>query len=129
MFALLPDIDAALITFLKDHASLSPLHNGRVGHALASGTATAIRIASIGGVPSWPWESRSEYQIECWGGTQSQAITLARTVCAAIYDFKGPVAGGWVQSTDVTLSGLDSPDATTGRPRTIVQVSVTAMPA
>lgn len=127
MFAVLPDVDAALIGFLVAHPALAPLHNGRVGHALAPGTATAIRVASIGGTQPWPWEGTSEYQIECWGGTVQQANTLARTVVAAAYDLRGPVPGGWVSSTEVTLRPLDSPD-TTGRPRLIVQVSITAHP-
>ena len=128
VFPPLPDLDAALITFLLQHPALAPLHTGRVGHALPAGTGTAVRVAAVGGVQVWPWEAVSEYQVECWGGTAQQANTLARTVVAAAYDLKGPVVGGWVTATDVTLRPTDSPDTATGRPRLIVQLSITAHP-
>jgi hypothetical protein len=127
-FALLPDLDQELVDFLTAHASLSPLHGERVGTSLQS-ESTSIRIASLGGVQPWPWEGTSEYQIECWGGTQGQAQTLARTVVAAVYDMRGPVDGGHVIGVAVTLRPLWSPDETTARPRYLLHVSLTATPA
>lgn len=128
MFQLLPDLDQELVDFLAAHASLTPLHGGRVSTSLQS-SLTSIRIASLGGVQPWPWEGTSEYQIECWGGTQAQAQTLARTVVAAIYDIRGPVDGGHVIGVAVNLRPLWSPDETTARPRYICQISLTATPA
>lgn len=127
MFALLPDLDDVLITFLKDHAALAPLHGGRVGHDLAGGVEPALRVTSLGGPQTHPWMAEDEYQVEAWGGDEGQAITLARTVVAAITDLRGPVAGGSVSSAHVTLRPLDSP-GTDGRPRRIVQVGITAHP-
>lgn len=129
VFALLPDLDQELVDFLTAHASLSPLHGGRVGTSLQSSSSTSIRLASLGGVQPWPWEGTSEYQIECWGGTQLQAQTLARTVVAAIYDIRGPVDGGYVIGVSVPLRPLWSPDETTARPRYLLQISLTATPA
>lgn len=120
MFAVLPDLDQGLVDFLKNHASLSPLHGGRVGTSLQS-TSTSVRVTALGGTQQWPWEALPEYQIEWWGGTQLQAKTLARTGEAAIYDIRGPIAGGWVTGVAVTLSQLWSPDETSARPRYITQ--------
>lgn len=120
MFALLPDLDQALVDFLKNHASLNPLHGGRVGTSLQS-TSTAVRVTALGGTQPWPWEALPEYQIEWWGGSQQQAKTLARTGEAAIYDIRGQITGGWVTGVAVTLSQLWSPDETSARPRYITQ--------
>jgi hypothetical protein len=66
-----------------------------------------------------------EFQVECWGGTQGQADQLARTVCAAIYDMRGPITDGHVIIAKPTLRPLWQPDAN-GRPRYIIQVQLTA---
>lgn len=124
MFAVLPDLDAALIGFLRLHPSLSPLHGGRVGTHL-EGSATAIRVANLGGPDTWPWQVNSEFQLEHWGGTQQQANLLARTSCAAIYDMRGPIAGGWVTVAMPSLQPLWQPDQN-GRPRYITQVQLEA---
>lgn len=126
MFAVLPDVDAALIDFLEAHPSLAPLHDGRVGTTL-QGTDTALRVANLGGPARWPWEGVTEFQVECCGGTHEQANTLARTVCAAIYDLRGPVDGGFIVSAYPTLRPLWRP-FDTGRPRYVVQVQLESTP-
>lgn len=128
MFALLPDLDQELIDFLTSHASLSPLHGGRVSTTLQSGSAVSVRVSGLGGTQPWPWETTAEYQVESWGGTQQQANTLDRTILAAVYDMRGPVTGGYVVGVAVTLRSLWSPDETTGRPRYISHVQLTATP-
>jgi len=129
VFALLPDVDQVLVTFLTNHASLAPLHGGRVGTQLAAGDPPAIRTSSLGGTQPWPWEARQEFSIESWGGSQGDAKLLARTVEAAIYDLIGPVTGGYVKGVDVTLSQLWSPDDQTGRARYRTDVALTIYPA
>lgn len=127
-FAVLPDLDAAIISFLTGHASLSPLHGGRVGTTL-SGTSTQIRVTNLGGSQPWPWRGVAEFQLECWGGTQQQANTLARTVCAAIYDMRQQaVTGGRIVTAVPTLMPLWRPDDVTNRARYIVQVQLEATP-
>ena len=128
MYALLPDLDQALVAFLAGHAALAPLHAGRVGTKLASGDAPALRTSSLGGTQGWPWEARQEFQIESFGGNQGQAKLLARTVEAAVYDLIGSVTGGHVRGVAVQLSQLWSPDDTTGRARYITQVQFTVYP-
>jgi hypothetical protein len=133
VFAVLPDLDAALVAFLRDHPSLAPLHGGRVSVRMPSGAAAALRVTSIGGFQDAPWEGFSEYQIECWGpgvddAAYQAAHMLARTVIAAVYDMPGPVTGGRVTSAVPTLRPLESPDADTGRARYIVQVQIQVYP-
>jgi hypothetical protein len=129
VFALLPDLDQVLVTFLTGHAALAPLHAGRVGTQLASGDTPAIRTSSLGGAQPWPWEARQEFQIESWGGNQGAAKLLARTVEAAVYELIGPVTGGYITGVAVTLSQLWSPDDQTGRARYRTDVALTIYPA
>lgn len=127
-YAVLPDVDQALITFLDTHPALVPLHGGRVGTNLASGSLSSVRVTPLGGGQPWPWEASPEYQVEWWGGTQSEAKLLARTGEAALWDFLGPITGGRVTGVTVALSQLWSPDETTARPRFLTQVSFTVYP-
>lgn len=129
MFALLPDLDQALVTFLTNHAALSPLHGGRVGTQLAAGDSPAIRTSSLGGNQSWPWEARQEFQIESWGGSQGDAKLLARTVEAVVYELIGPVTGGYIRGVAVPLSQLWSPDDQTGRARYRTDIALMVYPA
>lgn len=124
----LPDDIDALINFLSDHAALAPLHGGRVSTRLIDHAGSRIRVTSLGGPQPHPWEGITEHQVECWGGTEKQAKTLAETVLAAIYDMRGPIPGGWCESAVPTLRPLASHDPDTGRPRFIVQVQLTTLP-
>jgi hypothetical protein len=130
-YALLPDMDQELVDFLTAHASLAPLHGGRVGTELQSDM-VALQVTGLGGTQPWPWTATAEYQIAAWGAvgsTQAQANTLIRTVVAAIYDMTGTgVDGGRVTGVAVTLAPLWSPDETTGRPRYIAHVGLTIYP-
>ena len=87
-----------------------------------------LRVTALGGTQDAPWEAVSEYQIDAWGGTEAQAQVLASTVLAAIYDMRGAVTDGWVTSAVPTLRPVSQPDEDTGRPRYLVQVSLTASP-
>lgn len=127
-YALLPDVDQALVTFLNSHPALVPLHGGRVGTSLPAGTNPVVRVTPLGGTSPWPWEASPEYQIEWWGGTQSQAKLLARTGEAALWDFIGPITGGRVSGVAVALSQLWSPDETSARPRFITQAAFSIFP-
>lgn len=125
-FAVLPDLDAVLVTFLDSHADLVPLHGGRVGTSLPPGGLTSIRIASLGGSMPWPWMCRAEFQVECWGGTEIQANQLARTVCAVIYEL--PAVNDSILWAAVTLAPFASPDLVSNRFRYILQVELEATP-
>jgi hypothetical protein len=126
MYAVLPDVDQALIDYLSSHPDLAPLHGGRVSTRLQS-AATSVRVASLGGAGAAPWEGDDEFQVECWGGSQQQANLLARTVYAAGFYFRGPIGGGWSVGSQSTLRPLWSPDEN-GRPRYIVQIRTLVTP-
>lgn len=129
VYALLPDMDQELVDFLTAHASLSPLHGGRVGTELQSDL-VCLQVTGLGGVQPWPWEATVEYQIKAWGGTQAQANTLIRTVVAAIFDLLStPIDGGRVNGVAVTLAPLWSPDEQTDRPAYLVHVALDTYPA
>lgn len=127
-YALLPDLDAVLVSFLKNDSSLSPLHGGRVGTQLAAGDDPAVRTSSLGGTQPWPWEAIQEFQIEWWGGDQGQSKLLARTGEAVIYGLIGPITNGWIRGVEVALGQLWSPDDITGRARYITQIRITVYP-
>lgn len=128
-FALLPDMEQELVDFLTSHASLAPLHGGRVGTELRSDL-TCLQVTSLGGFQPWPWEAAVEFSISSWGGTKGQANTLARTVAAAVFELVGaPVDGGRVNGVAVRLASLWSPDEETGRPRYKTDVALTVYPA
>jgi hypothetical protein len=128
-YALLPDMDQELVDFLTAHASLSPLHGGRVGTELQSDL-VCLQVTNLGGSQPWPWEATPEFQISAWGGTQQQANTLIRTVVAAVYDLTGTaVDGGRVVGVDVRLAPLWQPDDQTARPRYLTHVALNTYPA
>jgi hypothetical protein len=128
-YALLPDMDQELVDFLTVHASLSPLHGGRVGTELQTDL-VCLQVTGLGGSQPWPWEATPEFQISAWGGTQQEANTLIRTVVAAIFDMTGTaVDGGRVTGVAVTLAPLWQPDDEAARPRYLAHVALTAYPA
>lgn len=127
-YALLPDMDQELIDFLTAHASLTPLHGGRVGTELRTDL-TCLQVTNLGGSVSWPWEATTEYAISAWGGTRGQANLLVRTVVAAVFDLTGTaVDGGRVTGVAVPLAPLWQPDEETARPRYRTDVSLAVMP-
>jgi hypothetical protein len=127
-FTLLPDIEQQLVVFLAGHASLTPLHGGRVGTELQSDLA-CLQVTALGGPQPWPWEAVPEFQISSWGVTKADAVTLDRTLRSAIYDLHGTaVTGGRVISVAIRLAGLWSPADDTGRPRVRTDIALTVMP-
>lgn len=132
-YAVLPDMEQELVTFLAAHASLVPLHGGRVATELAT-TLACLQVTGLGGTQPWPWEATVEFQLSAWGGTgetaKAEANLLARTAAAAAYDLVGlAVTGGRVTGADVRLAPLWSPDEETGRPRYRTDVALTIYPA
>jgi hypothetical protein len=131
-YAVLPDMEQELVTFLAAHASLTPLIGSRVSTELESDLA-CLQVTGLGGVQPWPWEATVEFAVSAWGGTGStakaDASLLARTVVAAAYDLVGTaVTGGRVVGADVRLGPLWLPDEDTNRPRYRVDVAFDVMP-
>lgn len=131
-FTPLPDMEQELVTFLAAHASLVPLHGGRVGTELQS-TLACLQVTSLGGQQPWPWEAAPEFAISSWGGAGStakgDASLLDRTVRAVIFDLLGQnVTGGRVNGISVRLAGLWSPAEDTNRPRYRSDFALTVYP-
>jgi len=127
LYALPPDPQAALITFLGTHPDVSAISGMRVSSTRLDTPQPRIQITALPGENTQPWEEAAEFQLDCWGGTETQALTLARTVCAAIYDLT--LQNATVTAAYPTLRPFASPDPDTGRPRYIVQIQMVQSPA
>jgi hypothetical protein len=129
----LPDAEAALVSFLAGHATLTPLHDGRVGTELQSDLA-CLQVTPLGGQQPWPWEAAPEFAISSWGpaaGTDSkaQASALDRAVRSVVFELLGQaVTGGRFTQIGVRLAGLWSPAEDTNRPRYRSDFALTVMP-
>jgi hypothetical protein len=133
-FTPLPDATQALITFLAAHASLSPLHGGRVATKLQEPALPSLQVTALGGPMPWPWEGVPEFSIASWGGTdptagEGEAWALDLAVRAAAFDLVGTaISGGRVVGVGVRLGGLWSPAEDTGRARVRSDLALTVMP-
>jgi hypothetical protein len=132
-YALLPDMEQELVTFLAAHASLTPLHGGRVGSEVDTELA-CLQVTGLGGAMPWPWEGTAEFAVSAWAARDSvtgktDANLLARTVAAATFDLVGQaVTGGRVIGAAVRLGPLWSPDEETARPRYRIDIALNVMP-
>lgn len=131
-FTPLPDMEAELVTFLTNHASLAPLHGGRVGTELQNDLA-CLQVTVLGGPQGWPWEAVPEFAIASWGGTgpaaKADASLLDRTVRAAVFDLVNQaVIGGRVNGVAIRLAGLWTPAEDTNRPRYRTDIALTVYP-
>ena len=125
---LAPDPVDALISFLTTDAPIAAISAGRVSTAKIDTDQPRIQITMLPGPVTEAFEETTEFQLDCWGGTERQAKTLARTVCNRIDAMRGPLAGGGVTVAVPTVKPFDLPDPTTGRPRSVCQVAITISP-
>jgi hypothetical protein len=114
-----------LITFLSTHPDVSAISGMRVSSTKLAGDQPRIQVTAIPGDLTQPYEETAEFQVDCWGGTETEALTLARTVCAAIYDI---VQNPTVTAAFPTLRPFASHDPDTGRARFITQVQIVQSP-
>ena len=124
----LPDVEALLGSFLRNHPELTPIHQGRVATRL-SGTYPAIRVSLIAVRPTQILgEYLPELQVECFADDQGVASLLARKASAAMADVIGAYPEGAVRGHDLVFGPFWSPDATTQRPRYLFDVLLLAYP-
>ena len=128
LYPLAPDPVDALINFLKADPDVSVISADRVSTTKIDTPQPRIQVTMLPGDPTEPYEETTEFQLDCWGGTEREAKTLARTVCAAIYSMRTPLTGGAVTLAYPTVKPFDLPDPDTGRPRSVCQVAVTISP-
>lgn len=125
---LAPDPVDALINFLKSDAPIVAISADRVSTTKIDTASPRIQITMVPGPVTEFFEETTEFQLDCWGGTERQAKTLARTVCNRIDAMRGPISGGAVTVAVPSVKPFDLPDPTTGRPRNICQVAITISP-
>lgn len=125
---LAPDPVDALINFLKTDGPVAAICGARVSTTKIDTSEPRIQITMVPGPVTEAFEETTEFQLDCWGGTERQAKTLARTVCNRIDAMRGPLTGGAVTVAVPTVKPFDLPDPTTGRPRSVCQVAVTISP-
>ena len=128
MYPVPPDPTDALIAFLKTDPPITAISGDRVSTTRIDTAQPRIQITMLPGAVTEPFEQNTEYQLDCWGGTERQAKTLARTVVTRIYGMRGALDGGAVTTARPSLMPFDSPDPVTGRPRSICQVEITISP-
>lgn len=128
LYPLAPDPVDALINFLKTDPQISALSGDRVSTTKIDTTQPRIQITMVPGTVTEGYEEVTEFQLDCWGGTERQAKTLARTVCNRLDAMRGPLTGGAVTAAVPSVKPFDLPDPTTGRPRSVVQVEITISP-
>lgn len=125
---LAPEPVDALINFLKADAAIAAISADRVSTTKIDTDQPRIQLTMVPGPVTEHFEETTEFQVDCWGGTERQAKTLARTVCNRIDAMRGPLAGGAVTVAVPTVKPFDLPDPTTGRARSICQVAITISP-
>jgi hypothetical protein len=127
-FTLLPDIEKQLVVFLAGHASLTPLHGGRVGTELQSDLA-CLQVTALGGAQPWPWESVPEFQISSWGVTKADAVTLDRTrALGDLRPARNGVTGGRVISVAIRARRPLVAGRRHRAPRVRTDIALTVMP-
>lgn len=130
---LAPDPADALINFLKADAAIAAISGTRVSTTKIDTPLPRIQITMVPGEVTEYFEETTEFQVDCWGGTnpataEREAKTLARTVCNRIDAMRGPLAGGAVTVAVPSVKPFDLPDPDTDRQRSICQVAITISP-
>lgn len=125
---LAPEPVDALIDFLTTDTAISAISGTRVSTTKIDTDQPRIQLTMVPGPVTEFFEETTEFQLDCWGGTERQAKTLARTVCNRIDAMRGPLAGGAVTVAVPTVKPFDLPDPTTGRARSVCQVAITISP-
>lgn len=130
IYDLAADPTDAIIVFLANHDAIEPLVGDRVSTFKLDTAETRIQLTMVPSAGSELGFEAYEYQVDCWGPTDAvddvdQAQTLARTVCAAIYDLRGT---GGITIAKPTVTPFALPDPDTGRARFICQIEFTTSP-
>lgn len=128
---LVPDAEAIVSSFLRGRSEVTALVASRVYTEIPnSPTFPLVRIYRFGGAPltSYPLHvDQALLQIDCFGGTKSQARTLAETVRAVLVEAAATTLSGGVvtAATFGPLTYLPDPGYTPAKPRYTTDVTVT----
>jgi hypothetical protein len=135
---ILPNLEALVSAFLRDQPEVAALTDDgeRIYTAIPgkAGSAPMVRVTQIyeTKLTSRPlWITQTQIQIESWGGTKAQALTLGRTVeavmAARVVD--DHVLGVVVGYNGGALIDLPDEDYDPARPRFLGTSTITAHPA
>src|SRR5688572_28155442 len=110
---LLPDVEALVVDHLRAHASVSALVGTRVSTKLPPNpTLPAVTVRTFGGVELVATHLDEQYvQIHAWHTSEVAALTLARTVRAALIEARTTShARGVVTDVRTVLLPQSDPD-------------------
>lgn len=127
-----PDAGEVLRAWIGSLANVTSIVADRIGLSL-TGAQPGIRYALVAGGNLRGGAAWARYQVECWGpgagavddGTSGQ---LARRIMSAAPTLVGTIGGATVSGASADYP-YSRDDETTGRPRTIVEVTFTVAPA
>lgn len=140
--AVQPDIELAVVNFLRSYAPLTNATNGSpaglgatVGTALPASlgtTFTVVVVTRLGGPVRYPgWVANPRLLIDAWADTQSKARAAADTALAGIFDLPGVRTGAVITGAAVDAGPQWLPDSTISpaRPRYQFSALLTSHPA
>jgi hypothetical protein len=127
----LPDIESLVVSYLKAHAVIGPLVEGRISGELNAKTARpAISVRVVSGISPIEWRLTTPgVQIDVWGENRQQTRELALKTNAALAEMTGNIQNlGIVSNVRTLIVPRPMPDADDPRPRYMFEVQVTARP-
>jgi hypothetical protein len=132
----LPANAEALVTeYLRDDPAVSALVAARVYTVIPSGNASwpLLRVVRIGGVPAFSRPlhlDRASLQIDAFGGSKAQALTLADTARMALSEIDLAMhSEGVVTGIEFgPLAYVPDPDFEPAKPRYLFDVTLTLHP-
>lgn len=133
--AVLPDVEAVAIAYLKSHAGLTAvIPAAQISSSVAGNVndAGALTINRTGGTAPEPrWLDRAVLDVNAWATTKQQASLMIRTALAALHDMAQHHGSfGVVSGVDDILGPQWVPDdsRTPTLPRYLASVAVYAHP-
>lgn len=127
----LPDAGEVFRLWAVSRSELTDLVGQRVSLRL-SGEEPCVRYSVISGMAAYA-EASPLLLCECWGhgnelddGTASE---VARTLAAAVEEFRGAWGDGWVAGAAVENGPVDATDRITNRPKVNLYVRLALYPA
>lgn len=129
--AVQPDIELALVNFLRSYAPLTSL-SVTVGTELPKNPSWPfIVVTRLGGPVRYPgWVANPRLLIDCWADTKSKARSAADTAVAALFDLPGVRSGAVITDAAVDAAPQWLPDSTVtpARPRYQFSALLTSHP-
>lgn len=123
----MPDVELLVVDWLR---LFDELADATIGTAFGpEPTWPAVRVSRISGTRPWPpWVDVARIQVEGWGATKKDALTVLEAALVALTDMPGDHPEGVVTTVDVALAPSWQPDPDTNQARYVADVTVTSHP-